>query len=262
MLPGKLHAMSALDRERLNRAVARVNQELLAALGPDGHWVGELSSSALSTATAVTALSLVQRESQVANCQSQIDSGLLWLAQNQNADGGWGDTELSLSNLSTTTLCWAAFGAVPGAEEKFAATVRAAGRWIAQRITAQDLPHLTPALSPPGNGEGEAPAAIDTDLLARAVIARYGKDRTFSVPILTMCALAGRLGSGRDAWRHVIPLPFELAACPHSWFAALRLPVVSYALPALIAIGQARHHHSPSRNPGARFVRNLTRAAT
>jgi len=106
------------------------------------------------------------------------------------------------------------------------------------------------------------PARFGTDRLARAIIARYGKDRTFSVPILTMCALAGRLGSGREAWKHVIPLPFELAACPHSWFAALRLPVVSYALPALIAIGQARHHHSPSRNPAARLVRNLTRERT
>jgi squalene-hopene/tetraprenyl-beta-curcumene cyclase len=100
------------------------------------------------------------------------------------------------------------------------------------------------------------------DALARAIIARYGKDRTFSVPILTMCALAGRFGAGRDAWKHVIPLPFELAACPHSWFAALRLPVVSYALPALIAIGQARHHHSPSRNPVARMARKLTRDTT
>jgi squalene-hopene/tetraprenyl-beta-curcumene cyclase len=37
---------------------------------------------------------------------------------------------------------------------------------------------------------------------------------------------------------------------------------VSYALPALIAIGQARHHHAPSRNPLARLVRELTRART
>ena len=34
------------------------------------------------------------------------------------------------------------------------------------------------------------------------------------------------------------PLPFELAAFPRPWFGALGLPVVSYALPALIAIGQ------------------------
>ena len=127
-----------------------------------------------------------------------------------------------------------AFGAVPGAEEKHRASVNRAEAWLTKHAGG-----LTP------------------DQLARAIIARYGKDRTFSVPILTMCALAGRLGAGRDAWKHVIPLPFELAACPHAWFAALRLPVVSYALPALIAIGQARHHHSPSRNPLARFARSL-----
>lgn len=231
--------MLALDPERLNRAGARVNQELLAATGPDGHWVGELSSSALSTATAVTALSLVQRELQISDHRSQITSGLNWLAQNQNADGGWGDTTLSLSNLSTTTLCWAAFGAVPEADQSFRATVQKAETWIAKQAGG-----LTP------------------DQLAPAIIARYGKDRTFSVPILTMCALAGRLGSGRDAWKHVIPLPFELAALPHSWFAALRLPVVSYALPALIAIGQVRHQQSPSGNPFARTVRDLTQART
>jgi len=38
--------------------------------------------------------------------------------------------------------------------------------------------------------------------------------------------------------------------------------VVSYALPALIAIGQARHVHAPSRNPFARLIRMATRAMT
>jgi len=266
--------MSGLDRERLQRAVAHVNKELLAAIGPNGHWVGELSSSALSTATAVTALAVVERESRTTHHAPRTTSGLEWLAQHQNHDGGWGDTVLSLSNLSTTTLCWAAFGAAPGADEKFSSTVRRAEKWVADRVAAQGRPHLTPAKDessftrgfahgpPAGSGEGESSVGFATDELARAIIARYGKDRTFSVPILTMCALAGRLGDGRDAWKHVIPLPFELAACPHSWFAALRLPVVSYALPALIAIGQARHHHRPSRNPVARLARNLTRETT
>jgi squalene-hopene/tetraprenyl-beta-curcumene cyclase len=98
--------------------------------------------------------------------------------------------------------------------------------------------------------------------LVPAIVRRYGKDRTFSVPILTLCALAGRLGDGPAAWRWVPALPFELAACPHRWFAALRLPVVSYALPALIAIGQVRHHHRPSRNPLTRLARHLSRGRT
>ncbi|HXE53589.1 MAG TPA: prenyltransferase/squalene oxidase repeat-containing protein, partial [Tepidisphaeraceae bacterium] len=37
----------------------------------------------------------------------------------------------------------------------------------------------------------------------------------------------------------------------------LRLPVVSYALPALIAIGLVRHRHRPTRNPAARAARRL-----
>jgi len=146
---------------------------------------------------------------------------------------------LSLSNLSTTALGWAAFGVVPGADARYRATVDNAARWLAQHA-----------------------GGLDPDRLAPAIIQRYGKDRTFSVPILTMCALAGRLGRGPEAWRHVLSLPFELAACPHQWFAALRLRVVSYALPALIAIGQARHHHRPSRNPVARLARHFTRSRT
>ena len=235
------HAAPSLEelRPRLRAALGRATQELLAARSPHGHWVGELSSSALSTATAVTALAVAQRESRSSNFNSQIESGLEWLARHVNADGGWGDTVRSLSNLSTTTLCWAAFGAVAGAEERRGTVVENAGRWLKQRT-----------------------GGLDPERLAAAVIRRYGKDRTFSVPILTHCALAGRLGTGRGAWRHVLPLPFELAACPHSWFAALRLPVVSYALPALIAIGQARHHHAPSRNPIARMLRHSTRRHT
>ena len=231
-------------QKRLRRALDKATAALFAERNEKGFWEGELSSSALSTATAVTALAVALRhgasfQSAIRNPQSTIDSGLQWLAAHANPDGGWGDTTKSLSNISTTTLCWAAFGAVSGADEKFSATVRAAEQWLAKNA-----------------------GSIHPDTLSRAIIARYGKDRTFSVPILTMCALAGRLGSGREAWRHVIPLPFELAACPHQLFAALRLPVVSYALPALIAIGQARHVHAPSNNPIARAIRNATRQKT
>ena len=56
-------------------------------------------------------------------------------------------------------------------------------------------------------------------------------------------------------WRVVRPLPFEVAALPQGLFRFLGLPVVSYALPALIAIGQGIAHHRPSRNPVARLLR-------
>ncbi len=260
-----------IDSQRLRAALEKATAELLAERNAQGFWEGELSSSALSTATAVTALALALKhgtnsQSPILNPQSSITPGLKWLAENQNTDGGWGDTTKSLSNISTTTLCWAAFGAA-GADEEFAETVQRARDWLARASVPPasrrvESSELASAASTFTSRPGGTPGALCTDALARAIIARYGKDRTFSVPILTMCALAGRLGEGRAAWRHVIPLPFELAAFPHQLFAALRLPVVSYALPALIAIGQARHVHAPSRNPIARLLRNATREKT
>ncbi len=266
-----------IDRARLERALAKARAALLAERGPHGHWEGELSSSALSTATAVTALELWQRHARERSAlsaqQSAIESGLKWLAEHQNTDGGWGDTVLSFSNISTTALCWASFGAVPGAEARWPEVVRRAEAWLAEKCLVISNPclGLKPSGSPATTNHSPTPPdaqpktkiqKLETGLLITAIIARYGKDRTFSVPILTMCALAGRLGEGQEAWRRVIQLPFELAALPQKFFAALRLPVVSYALPALIAIGQVRHHHLPTRNPLTRLLRSCARAKT
>ncbi|MDP7012062.1 MAG: prenyltransferase/squalene oxidase repeat-containing protein [Verrucomicrobiota bacterium] len=218
---------------RLEAALQTAREALLAARNEQGHWTGELSSSALATATAVVALQIVQRETS-AKHHHHIESGLEWLAANANEDGGWGDSIKSISNISTTTLCWAAFSTVSKAEEKHRSTVNAAKAWLTQ-----------------------VAGGTEPDLLAPAIIRRYGKDRTFSVPILTHCALAGKVG-----WADVLPLPFELAALPQKWFATLRLPMVSYALPALIAIGQCRHHHLPTWNPITRILRNASRKKT
>jgi squalene-hopene/tetraprenyl-beta-curcumene cyclase len=226
-------------QSRLSAALEQATEELLTARAASGFWVGELSSSALSTATAVCAFAILGRETRESKDQDRISAGLDWLSHQANQDGGWGDTVLSLSNLSTTVLVWAAFGAMPGADKRYRETVGRAEAWIREHA-----------------------GGLERAVLAPAIIRRYGKDRTFSAPILTMCALAGRLGSGAAAWEQVIPLPFELAACPHQWFAALRMPVVSYALPALIAIGQARHYHLPSRNPILRLVRQSVQGRT
>lgn len=212
---------------------------LIDARRQDGHWVGELSSSALSTATATCALALLAQEHPQPEADLLVRGGLDWLAGHQNADGGWGDTVDSSSNLSTTTLAWAALkvGRQQG-YECHAVAQRVEG-WLERKVG-----ELSPAR------------------LAEALKAAYGADRTFSVPILTMCALTGGLGAGRAAWRLVPSLPFELASLPRSWFHRLGLPVVSYALPALIALGQVRHVHLPTRNPLARCARALTRHRT
>jgi len=223
--------MRRIDKERLNHTIVTLRDRLLASRNDQGHWVGHLSSSALSTATAVFALARVD----ATRHRTWIERGLRWLCANQNADGGWGDTVQSPSNLSTTLLCYSAL-AVADAPTVCRIAVEKTEAWLCREV-----------------------GSLESDLLAAAVIARYGKDRTFSVPILTMCALAGRLGAGPQAWRAVKPLPFELAVLPHRLYKWLRLPVVSYALPALIAIGQARHAHLRPRCPVTRLVRHLTR---
>ena len=238
-------------------ALARATAALAAAGDPGGHWTGELSTSALSTATAVCALRLIEKHRvqgdvpglpPSAQIVCAIQNGCAWLVAHPNADGSWGDTVLSHGNLSTTTLVWAALGGgtpaalsptpAPGALS-LTAVLERAEHWLRSRV-----------------------GSLDPRALASAIVARYGEDRTFSVPILTACALMQRLGDGPAAWARVIPLPFELAAFPASWFAALRLPVVSYALPALIAIGYARHRHAPSRNPLVRWLRRVVAPRT
>src|SRR5262249_38086633 len=49
------------------------------------------------------------------------------------------------------------------------------------------------------------------------------------------------------------------ARLPQSWFRLVRLHVVSYALPALIAIGQVIYHHRPPWNPITRLIRSLSK---
>src|SRR5262245_39059581 len=94
---------SPLPRERLAAAYEVARAALLAERHPDGYWLGELSSSALSTAAAVSAVS------HVGGHAALVGSGLRWLSEHQNADGGWGDTVKSLSNISTTMLSRAAY---------------------------------------------------------------------------------------------------------------------------------------------------------
>src|SRR6185503_14509749 len=72
-LTGAMFAVSSappIEAQRLQRALERATAALLEARNPEGHWTGELSSSALSTATAVTALAVVARQSEIRNPKS------------------------------------------------------------------------------------------------------------------------------------------------------------------------------------------------
>ena len=221
--------MSTEADKLIQDTLANATNHLLKARSPAGHWEGELSSSALATAVAVFALSTVDATAHARD----IARGLEWLTENANADGGWGDSPESPSNISTTLLCWSAFSACrtqerPPAEEH-------AVEWLTSRIG--DLE--------PGN-------------IAHTLSDLYGKDRTFAVPILTMCAIAGRLGPSPAAWWLVPQLPYDLAVLPRFLFRWLNLGVVSYALPALIAIGLVRYKKLPDANALVHVLRKLT----
>src|SRR5262249_58762108 len=99
-----------IEPGRLKDAYRTALSALLAERNNEGHWTGELSTSALSTATAVSALALVSKHSALSTQHlALITGGVSWLAAHQNPDGGWGDTIKSISNISTTMLARAAF---------------------------------------------------------------------------------------------------------------------------------------------------------
>ncbi len=202
-----------IEPARVERLWQQAREYLLSLRNPHGYWEGYLSSSALATATALSALSLAGDPAD----GPLMERALAWLAQDQNDDGGWGDSPESPSNLSTTLLCLAALRLADGSSSHPARAVDGAWSYVASHA-----------------GRG-------ADGIAAAVRRIYGEDRTFAVPILMNCALAGLV-----PWHEVPSLPCELAAVPQSWYPRLRLQVVSYALPALIAVGLVvdRHRHS------------------
>lgn len=242
----------------LKQAIDRLHRDLSLEKGTASHWTGELSTSALSTATAVSALSVcLERMSArkkadanqdlspdadagagagantgtgrqlpddslaISQMGSLIENGSRWLAKSQNKDGGFGDTDRSLSNIATTLLVLAAWQ-LAGHNARHSNQINAAWAYVASN----------------GGWDG--------------LRQRYGKDKTFVVPIMTNCAIAGLVD-----WGQIPTLPFEAAALPQSWYRFAQMPVVSYAIPALVAIGQAQFYHQRNWNPITRFIRSL-----
>ena len=224
--------MMDIDKNKLKETLNTVRDRLIDSMAGDSNWQGRLSSSALATATAITSLSLVDKD----KYKGMIEAGFQWLVANGNADGGWGDTPVSESNISTTVLCWAAF-AMADDPNRYEQVVADAELWLTKRA-----------------------GGLDPARLAEAVYRKYGEDRTFAIPILTMCAISGRLGA--DPWPLIKPLAFEMAIFPHGLYKWLRLSVVSYALAALIAIGQVHFYHIKPKNPFVRFLRFISRRQT
>lgn len=182
---------------------AALTQQLLTLQSKNGMWQGRLSSSAISTSVALFALHAVD-PTQHANA---IERAATWLIATMNADGTWGDSPESPSNMTATLLSYAALTAI-GKPTKETAT------FLTNRL-----------------------GGLSDEALVKGVLSYYGTDLTFSAPILVTCALAGLIKN----WNKIPQLPFELAVLPQRLYRFLQLPVVSYAIPALIAVGILRY---------------------
>lgn len=232
-----MSGLAGEEHAAIERTLANAETRLLEERCAGGWWEGELSSSALSTATACAALALARGGGSSAD-DEQVESGANWLAEHQNDDGGYGDTVCSPSNLSTTALGWMALGLAASNAEQRVAKERAES-WLEERL-----------------------GGLEAERLAAGLKEVYADDHTFAVPILVACAVGGCFEGGGNPWPTIARLPYELAALPRELFKWLGLPVVSYALPALIAIGQAIEDHRRSTNPLTRALRAWTKAPT
>ncbi len=205
-----------------------------------GVWSGELSSSALSTALASAAMSCSD-----VRYHPLAKRGARWLVESVNSDGGWGDTTISRSNLSTTLIVVATLKSLSRRFElDDSATldaIREGDRWV----------------------EGEIGGECSPELVTTALQKIYGKDKTFAVPILAFITIMSHKKEGRAGWSSVPPLPFLLALLPQRLYRFMRLQVVSYAVPALIAVGLCRHlavaRESGKRGWGISFAPQLLR---
>ncbi len=231
-----------VDVERLTLAQKAVRAELLAERTA-GHWSGELGSSPFATAAAVSALVAAhQRDSRHALqtvtagdgqpiehvVQGDLSELLLesvnWLARNQNADGGWGDCIGTRSNIGATMLVQAAFR-LTGIPAKFADLMARADSY------------------------GKSAGGL------AGLRRQYGQDKLVPAAILANCALAGMV-----TWQQVPTLQFELACLPQRWQRDLQVFAARPVLPIVLAVGRAKFHHDPPKNPISRLLRRSTRA--
>jgi squalene-hopene/tetraprenyl-beta-curcumene cyclase len=209
-------------KANIEEMIDALRQDLLARQSPGGLWRGELSASAISTSVSVFALSVIDKDRYAAH----IEAGAKWLRATMQPDGSWGDTPESKANMTATLLSYAALFYLNAAPEETKAYL---GKHFGNVGDVGDV----------GNGQAVAGGSVrlDDEQTVKGVLKYYGKDLTFSLPILVMCASAGVI----TRWDAIPHLPFEPAVLPQRFFRFLNLPVVSYAIPALIAVGILRH---------------------
>jgi squalene-hopene/tetraprenyl-beta-curcumene cyclase len=227
-----------VDFERLSLAHKAVRAELLSERAADGHWAGHIGSSPFATAAAVSALVVAHhRDSQHALKESDTGDGqaieqmvqfdlselvlqsVHWLARQQNPDGGWSDCQGARSNIASTMMVQAAFR-LTGIPAKYADLMARADDYV------------------------EAEGGV-------AALKRHcNGDKTLLAAIMANCELAGMV-----TWRQVPTLQLELACLPTRWRRNIQVFVPRYARPVVLAVGRAKFHHDPPKNPISRLWR-------
>ena len=216
-----------MDSEILEKRLSILTSQLIGEQNNDGFWTGKLASSALSTAVALVVLKLGNASTN----DNRIASGLHWLHDNVNEDGGYGDTPESASNVSSSLLCYASLSYC--------------------QIKGKDNKPVLKGIENYLAGQG---ISFTTQNLTSSVLQYYGKDFTFSVPILSMLALCEVLTD--EVYQYVPQLPFEFTLLPASLYRFFNLQVVSYAVPALVAVGIFIFKKRKKHNPLSKYYRN------
>jgi len=217
-----------INPNTIHKQFEELSSRLLQKRNDAGYWDGRLSSSALGVAVAITALHFYDAQGNA----YEITAGLNWMQNNANADGGFGDSPESISNVSTSLLCYSAVKVCNKPDQNDRLLHR-----IGDYLRSQNI-------------------EVNSEKLIQSILDFYKTDRTFSVPILTMCALCGV--PGREAFDSIPQLPFELSLLPRSFYSMLNLSVVSYAIPALVAVGITIFKFKKRKNPLMRLIRKAS----
>ena len=197
-----------MQPKKLENQLTVLTSQLIGEKNNNSFWTGRLASSALSTAVALVVFKLEKDNTN----EKRIALGLKWLHDNVNEDGGFGDTPDCISNVSSSLLCYAALRYCRTPEIDNTSLLEGIESFLADQGISFTTEHLT-----------------------SSVLKYYGKDFTFSVPILSMLALCEVLTD--DVYQNIPQLPFEFTLLPASLYRFFNLQVVSYAIPALVAVG-------------------------
>ncbi|MEI6436328.1 MAG: prenyltransferase/squalene oxidase repeat-containing protein [Bacteroidota bacterium] len=235
-----------MTRTDLEYRFTFLSGKLTSELNAAGFWTGRLSSSALATAVSVVALRLGDPD----QSRERITRGIAWLAATINEDGGFGDTPGSLSNLSATLLCYAAIRFCANDCNDICDSRPLPQQLLPNISDKEDQVLILHRIEQYLNSEG---VDLKSTGVVTSILGYYGNDYTFSAPILSMLMICRVLDSA--TLDHIPTLPFELALLPFSLYRFFNLQVVSYAIPALVAVGIYQLKHKRRRNPATAFIR-------